>query len=467
MRRVFSNDMTAHVWAQQTQDEGRSSHGNISFGGTVFYSYSTPIANFVTDKDGVRVALFSRETYSPSTGQHMNRARGAVGYDAPNTYTVKHLGVGGRSPRLNLGYNVSEKARLAAAHAANVADMIAEYAKDVASAKRARLRRYGLNREAFETRAARIAEYASRFGVKLTKKSGLVLPDVAADWQAIEAAEANRKTPEAIAKAEKAAARRIEKKRWDYREIRGTYDENFDQRFRHSDTSFATEEDKRARATKLGLLNQAKINTEREAFRSGQGRYGVGYNTRAFDIYAEHFTDADKAMHAEAVAKQIERLRDQYRTVTGEFDTNANFRQLDHVFTDEDRAARTARLAEIEADKVKAWREGVNVQVPHNRESGAMLRLSRDGSEVQTSWGARFPVEHARKAFPAINRVRETGREYKRNGHNIHLGHFVIDAVSANGDVYAGCHFVRWAEIERVARQLGLLPPDQGVSAAA
>ena len=38
MANVFSNSMVAHVWAQQTQSEGRSNNGNLYFEGPCIYS---------------------------------------------------------------------------------------------------------------------------------------------------------------------------------------------------------------------------------------------------------------------------------------------------------------------------------------------------------------------------------------------------------------------------------------------
>ena len=86
---------------------------------------------------------------------------------------------------------------------------------------------------------------------------------------------------------------------------------------------------------------------------------------------------------------------------------------------------------------------------------GALLRLV--GNRIQTSQGAEFPVEHGRRAFPIIARIRNLGREWKANGEQIPLGHFKIDSVAANGDVTAGCHFVKYEEIHAMAIQLGIV----------
>lgn len=87
---------------------------------------------------------------------------------------------------------------------------------------------------------------------------------------------------------------------------------------------------------------------------------------------------------------------------------------------------------------------------------GDLLRVVNgdSGLEVETSRGARFPVEHARRGVEFVRRVRESGQEWTTNGHTFHLGVYALDKVSANGDVKAGCHNVAWEEIERLAGEL-------------
>ncbi len=81
-----------------------------------------------------------------------------------------------------------------------------------------------------------------------------------------------------------------------------------------------------------------------------------------------------------------------------------------------------------------------------------MLRVV--GDEVETSLGARFPRAHAIRGLAFVRGVRESGREYVHNGHAIHLGPYVIERVEPDGTVHAGCHVVRWEEIERIAPEL-------------
>jgi hypothetical protein len=125
---------------------------------------------------------------------------------------------------------------------------------------------------------------------------------------------------------------------------------------------------------------------------------------------------------------------------------------------DEERRHReeAARLAEEErrreqADQIQRFHAG-DPHVSYVLGVSPMLRVV--GDEVQTSLGARFPVSHTRRGLAFIRQVRESGQDYVRNGHTIHLGNYVIDRIEADGTVHAGCHVVKWEEIERITPQL-------------
>ncbi len=345
-KHFFSNYMCAHVWAQQKQDTGQG-YGSVSFVRTVFYSYSTPIANFVTDAHGVETVLISEERYSPTTGKQLNMVSAAIAEDIPK-FTVRYIGVeAGYSPRVDhdelLGLDT---------HKANLERLIKRYQETCARTKRAKSL-WGTVEDCLKRDTAFFA-YAEAFGLPKPEI------DVAADVAAIEKyhaeREAKQNTPEGIAKREKAAARRLELTRKNFREVAGIFGENWQE--------------------------------------------GWHENPK---------------------------------------------------FTSEDRAARLMRLATINNDRAAAWRAGANVHLPYTLPT--MLRVSR--TNVQTSHGASFPVEHAVKAYQLLKLLHNVGKTYQRNGHSIHLGHFVVDSF-ANGIVRAGCHTVAWEEIENCAKLLGI-----------
>lgn len=96
---------------------------------------------------------------------------------------------------------------------------------------------------------------------------------------------------------------------------------------------------------------------------------------------------------------------------------------------------------------------------------GALIRatgVERDasgaivGGTLETSHGADVPLPHAVKAFRFVKLVRQRGETWRKNGRTIRVGHYQIDAIDAGGFT-AGCHRINWAEIERLARELGVL----------
>ncbi len=117
---------------------------------------------------------------------------------------------------------------------------------------------------------------------------------------------------------------------------------------------------------------------------------------------------------------------------------------------------RAAELTQRQADALLAaqrWIAGEPVQrweIGHAE--GTFLRIKPDDPEtVETSRGAEFPLAHAKRILPAVR----SGVPYQHNGHTIHAGAFRIDAIDADGNVRAGCHYVTRTEIERFAATLG------------
>lgn len=76
MKKVFSNNEVPHIWARQSQDEGRGS--NIFFNGTKIYSYGRHFCMGNIIKPGI--VLFTDRTYSKSTAKHLHATRYAVNH---------------------------------------------------------------------------------------------------------------------------------------------------------------------------------------------------------------------------------------------------------------------------------------------------------------------------------------------------------------------------------------------------
>jgi hypothetical protein len=118
------------------------------------------------------------------------------------------------------------------------------------------------------------------------------------------------------------------------------------------------------------------------------------------------------------------------------------------IWNDDDRALAIKR----EANKIEIWREQGGISgydLP-----GTFLRLNDD--TIETSKGANFPVAHGKLAWAIVERCQRSQTAWRTNGHTIHLGSYKLDSIDANGTVNAGCHRVPFAEIERIAKELGL-----------
>ena len=106
-----------------------------------------------------------------------------------------------------------------------------------------------------------------------------------------------------------------------------------------------------------------------------------------------------------------------------------------------------------QAENIARWRAGETVYRLHD--VPVMLRLSSDGGDVETSLGVRVPASHAKRLFTSIRRCHETGKGFRANGESIAVGVYKVDSIGEDGTLRAGCHVIRWEEIERFAKSQG------------
>lgn len=80
MKKVFKNNFeVCHIWASQTQKEGRAN--NIFFENKSIYSYGKhfEIARFYKQNNN-EVVLFTTQSYSMTTAQHMGLVKNAISH---------------------------------------------------------------------------------------------------------------------------------------------------------------------------------------------------------------------------------------------------------------------------------------------------------------------------------------------------------------------------------------------------
>ena len=70
--------------------------------------------------------------------------------------------------------------------------------------------------------------------------------------------------------------------------------------------------------------------------------------------------------------------------------------------------------------------------------------------EVETSHGARVPLDKARVFYKAITRFKNKPSECTER---YQVGDFRLNKLTSNG-AQIGCHFIEWSEIERFAKQM-------------
>lgn len=126
-------------------------------------------------------------------------------------------------------------------------------------------------------------------------------------------------------------------------------------------------------------------------------------------------------------------------------------------------AAREQRAAVARVTRQAEYLAGFRANAPGyyngltDQDGAAYLRVTLDGEQVQTSRGAYVPVADAIRAISFIRAVKYLRKsDWKRDGEQCPVGKFQIDRISANGDIHAGCHFIKWSEIEATATALGM-----------
>lgn len=201
MRKVFANSMVAHVWAQQTQPEGRSANGNLYFNGGVIFSYGShfPIARFCSERIGDRqVVLISNQSYSVSTSRHQTYVRRALhGLPVVEIYCRQ------------VGAFIH--------HPDNVRDIVSSFETHAAACARPRKRMWwGWNAAtgacSLDTCEARVASIQTPDNLdRYCAAFGLAVPDLALETkrQAIRDAFAKHNDPKTVAKRLKGANKRM------------------------------------------------------------------------------------------------------------------------------------------------------------------------------------------------------------------------------------------------------------------
>lgn len=133
---------------------------------------------------------------------------------------------------------------------------------------------------------------------------------------------------------------------------------------------------------------------------------------------------------------------------------------------------REARALEEARENIEKWKAGEDVSPfgfsRFRSVVGDLLRVSpymREDDEVskdittqvvETSQRVEVPLSHVVTQAPLLMRLVRSGKVWETNGRTIHLGHFKVDRIDADGTLHAGCHVFKREELERFASVLGV-----------
>lgn len=130
------------------------------------------------------------------------------------------------------------------------------------------------------------------------------------------------------------------------------------------------------------------------------------------------------------------------------------FKELAVSVDKERKAQEKIRKAEKviqQAGDLVRWRRGEDV-----RSHFEITALRVKGDEIETTKGAKIPVDHAVRAFPLLKRLHEKDQSIDLSSHSIKLGYYTVNRVEKD-NLIVGCHSIPFSEIYSIAKQLNLV----------
>ena len=341
MKKVFDNSQLAHVWAQRTQDEGRTTNKNMFFSGDTIYSYGRhfPVATFIDEKStGETYVIYNNDSYSVSTTKHQSYVRRAVSH-----YEIIPVNT-------------------------RIASVIAEYGH----------------------KTPRIESVTAEYGHKTQQNLRNYLKTMLKSYAVEHLENILQNTGYTVAKRRKKS------------------------------------------------LIQDDINIAVADFKN-----------------IEKLLSIFKIKIPVALRRKLEKLQTDTASVTAQFKKQIAQENKERRERQEKYKAVQEKLV---AEALPLWRDGLerghHAAILRNQKK-VYLRVK--GDNIQTSHSASFPVDHAKKAWPIILTYKRSINPEPKNFYKvIRLGHFHIDKIDNQGNVTAGCHYVEFDEIQRIAKQLKL-----------
>lgn len=468
MATVFSNDMVAHVWAQMSQESGRSNNGQFYFEGRTLYSYGSHFVVGHIMPDGA--ALLNRDSYSITTSRHQSRADSAVSHRRRfyvpaltalvNSYALRWLESDDSDVRKR---GRAAIVRHVQEHALAFSDDSARYLLGVAGRPRSwpKIEREAHRKAAKAKADARAREIAGR----------------SAEARAM-AELSDRDFNAHVAKVESSEPwGQFDSGTWRGKEWRkGRPSEAlamFATELHRMGVTARAHLGKRAQASLAARLKATRARVKQLAKWESHGDTLATYARVKADARKLWADRIGKGPLAREENKRLGRLVEYLATTRPGLLTAHAREQLALILANcrtlENQAAEREAAERMERERAdrESWLAGAGPRYWRGSDAkgGALLRardVERDesgnvtGGTLETSHGADCPLPHALKAFAFVRRVVATGRPWHANGHTIRVGHFRVDAIDTAGTMRAGCHTIHLGEMERLAAALGV-----------
>ena len=114
-----------------------------------------------------------------------------------------------------------------------------------------------------------------------------------------------------------------------------------------------------------------------------------------------------------------------------------------------------AKLRKAEREKLTRWKKGENIHIFTGHQGHELLRIK--GDQIETSKGIKIDFKEGKRLFNIVSKVRESGEKFTPK-QTLKVNHYyTVNWIDKNGDFKAGCHLIKWPEIEETAKSLNWL----------
>lgn len=395
MKTVFSNQELFHIYASGTQSHGRSSNGNVYFESGVLYSYGKhfPIALEYGDK-----YLFTNDSYSVTTSKHVSQARSALRHrdciELPALRVVQELIWIKKRAKQGDKYYKQDLPKQAAAYCKGMAREIQNAQDKLKRARSDWMKKHWQGE-------IELYEFSARFV-----------------WQEI----AGRKS-DPIAGAIKQDKKERKSRLIEAIEI------DLDQFTRGAKIAKAREY-----ALEIGKMRRILNRNEHDA---SDLEY-IAIRVRAA---------------CESRMSDLRRKRVAINAGNREFFTKAMQSKLEAAYNNAELAIERYinPIYAVACAEVKRFQDMTRKEKEarfHAREihaiSGRDIICRVHKENVETSGGARVPLDHAIRLFKFAEHCRNDGKGYEGG---LNIGAYNLNKIEPSGNVTIGCHYITWDAI--------------------